>query len=98
MLNLNQVIDGLENRLSKLIHRHHLLQNQNAQLEAELREARAQNAQLQQRIEQQSQEVKTLRTANTLLGSDTHKTQTKLKINALVRELDSCIAQLQKQT
>ena len=35
-----------------------------------------------------------LKTANAMLGSDDYKTKTKLKINALVREIDQCIAQL----
>ena len=35
-----------------------------------------------------------LKTANAMLGSDDYKTKTKLKINALVKEIDQCIAQL----
>jgi hypothetical protein len=35
-----------------------------------------------------------LKTANAMLGSDDYKTKTKLKINALIREIDQCISQL----
>jgi len=35
-----------------------------------------------------------LKTANAMLGSDDYKTKTKLKINALVREIDQCIDHL----
>jgi len=36
----------------------------------------------------------TLKMANSLLGSDENKRETKLKINSLIREIDYCIAQL----
>jgi hypothetical protein len=35
-----------------------------------------------------------LKMANSLLGSDENKRDTKLKINSLIREIDYCIAQL----
>jgi hypothetical protein len=35
-----------------------------------------------------------LKMANTMLGSNTSKTEAKLKINTLIRELDVCIAKL----
>jgi hypothetical protein len=35
-----------------------------------------------------------LKMTNALLGSDEFKRDTKLKINALIREIDYCIAQL----
>lgn len=37
---------------------------------------------------------KLLKNTNALLGSDEYKKETKLKINALVKEIDQCIAQL----
>lgn len=32
--------------------------------------------------------------ANTILGSDNDKRETKLRINTLIREIDHCISQL----
>ena len=40
------------------------------------------------------QQNESLRMANSLLGSDENKRETKLKINSLIREIDYCIAQL----
>ena len=40
------------------------------------------------------EKFETLKYANSLLGSDENKRETKLKINALIREIDHCIAQL----
>ncbi|MNY29930.1 hypothetical protein D3C86_1640050 [compost metagenome] len=52
-------------------------------------------------IQKQSEEMEalkkqneTLKIANSLLGSDNNKRETKLKINSLIREIDYCIAQL----
>lgn len=35
-----------------------------------------------------------LKIANSMLGGDDNKRETKLKINALIREIDHCIGQL----
>jgi Flp pilus assembly protein TadG len=40
------------------------------------------------------EELVALKTANAMLGSDDYKTKTRLKINALVKEIDQCINQL----
>ena len=39
-------------------------------------------------------ELESLKITNSLLGSEEYKKETKLKINALIREIDYCIAQL----
>lgn len=48
----------------------------------------------QQTVKESQEAIVVLKTANAMLGSDDYKTKTKLKINALVREIDQCIAQL----
>lgn len=45
-------------------------------------------------LEIMSQDITALKTANAMLGSDEYKTKTKLKINALVKDIEQCIAQL----
>ena len=45
-------------------------------------------------LENKEEELVALKTANAMLGSDDYKTKTKLKINALVKEIDQCITQL----
>ena len=39
-------------------------------------------------------QIENLRMANSLIGSEENKRETKLKINSLIREIDYCIAQL----
>ncbi|WP_233264582.1 hypothetical protein [Flavobacterium sp. I-STPA6A] len=45
-------------------------------------------------IEALKMQYEALKMANSLLGSDENKRDTKLKINSLIREIDYCIAQL----
>ena len=94
MSSIEGIVDSLENRISKVLHRLEVVQQTNAKLSEEL-------AQTQQRLSEQETEVsswvekyETLKLANSLLGSDENKRETKLKINALIREIDYCISQL----
>jgi hypothetical protein len=47
-----------------------------------------------QELTQWKEKYEHLKVASTMLGSDQHKRDTKLKINALVRDIEHCIAQL----
>jgi phage shock protein A len=49
---------------------------------------------LEKQIENLTTENEQLKTANAILGSKDYKRETKLKINRLIREVDSCIVQL----
>ena len=53
-----------------------------------------QNKVLEEKISALKEENKSLRIANNLLGSNEGKTQTKTKINSLIKEVDYCIQQL----
>jgi chromosome segregation ATPase len=89
-----EIIDTLEYKVEKLFVRTKGLEKKNQDLQLELSKA----AQI---IQKQSAEIAalkkqydTLKIANSLLGSDNNKRETKLKINSLIREIDYCIAQL----
>ena len=94
MSKLLSQIDQIELRINALIDENLRLQKEvmkNQQvidsLEKEIEEA-------QEAIKSGAESMVALKTANAMLGSDDYKTKTKLKINALVREIDQCIAQL----
>ncbi|MGA9639113.1 hypothetical protein [Flavobacterium sp.] len=89
-----EIIDTLENKVGKLILKIQNLEKNSQELKIELTKSA-------QTIEHQSTEIEalkaqyeTLKLANSLLGSDENKRDTKLKINSLIREIDYCIAQL----
>lgn len=94
MSKLLSQIDQIELRINALIDENLRLQEEVMKnqhvidgLEKEIEEA-------QDTIKSGAESMVALKTANAMLGSDDYKTKTKLKINALVREIDQCIAQL----
>ncbi|KQB44245.1 hypothetical protein B6A10_12860 [Flavobacterium sp. L1I52] len=89
-----EIIDTLESKVEKLILKLKNLEKNNQDLTVELNKS-AQIIQKQsQEIEALKAQYETLKIANSLLGSEENKRDTKLKINSLIREIDYCIAQL----
>jgi predicted nucleic acid-binding Zn-ribbon protein len=89
-----KLVDSLENRVSKLLHRLAVMEQKNQQLRKELVDSKEENQRLHDEISQWEEKYKTLKIANSMLGSDTNKKEAKLKINTLIRQIDHCIAQL----
>lgn len=94
MSNLSEIVDSLENRVGELLNKHEKLKVANAELEEQLVVIRGKQQQFENEIEALTDKCNSLKLANSMLGSDQHKRETKLKINALVREIDHCISQL----
>jgi cell shape-determining protein MreC len=87
-------ISLLESRIIVLLNKlkdNHLnlktLKERNALLEKDKMEMEVQ-------VKSLKEENKSLKIANNLLGSNEGKTQTKAKINSLIKEVDYCISQL----
>jgi chromosome segregation ATPase len=94
MSNIESVVNSLEDRISRVLHKLEVLKQTNAKLSKELSKS-------QERLSQQEADVATwvdkyesLKFANSILGSDESKRETKLKINTLIRDIDHCISQL----
>ncbi|OGS74084.1 MAG: hypothetical protein A3F91_05965 [Flavobacteria bacterium RIFCSPLOWO2_12_FULL_35_11] len=94
MSSIIQVVNLVEDKLKILLENYHFLKEENeflfnkiALLENELVEGK----QLLNDIEEKYQ---TLKIAKTIEGSKEDRRETKLKINALIREIDTCIVQL----
>jgi chromosome segregation ATPase len=94
MGNLSEIVDSLENRVGKLLQEHENLKNKKSKLEEEITVLITQQDQYSKEIENWREECTTLKLANSMLGSNEYKRETKLKINELVREIDKCITQL----
>jgi len=94
MSNLSEIVDSLENRVSNLLQSYENLKHIKLKLEEELAVSKTQQDQYKVEIEKWREECNTLKLANSILGSNEHKRETKLKINELVREIDKCITQL----
>lgn len=90
---LNQ-IDQIELRIKALIDKNLRLQEEAVEHQKMIHSLEKEIEQAQEAIRTGEESLIALKTANAMLGSDDYKTKTKLKINALVREIDQCIAQL----
>ena len=94
MSKIEHIVDGLEKKINTILHHQEVLKATNVALTEQI------DRQQQELLEQQSQIVSwserydTLKLANAMLGSDKYKRETKLKINALIRDIDHCIGQL----
>ena len=94
MSELVEIVDSLENKVSKLLHKMELLHQVNTKLKEELDLVQEENKLKEEALGEWEEKYNSLKMANTMLGSNTSKTEAKLKINTLIRELDVCIAKL----
>ena len=94
MSGLTEIVDSLESKLGRLILKLEKLQKSNQELESELSRSASVISSQSEEISKLNRQIETLKMANSLLGSDENKRETKLKINSLIREIDYCIAQL----
>ncbi|MEY4963340.1 MAG: hypothetical protein RLZZ323_659 [Bacteroidota bacterium] len=89
-----EIIDTLENKIETLFTRMASLEKINQDLKTELTNTTTIIQNQSREIDTLKKEYEALKIANSLLGSEENKRDTKLKINSLIREIDYCIAQL----
>lgn len=94
MSSLSEVVDSLEYKIAALLKKYEDVKQSRVVLEKELTVMQQENVELREELDKRENKIKTLKTANALLGSNDYKRETKLKINSLVREIDACIASL----
>ncbi len=94
MSQIEEIVDSLENKISKILHKQEVLKQTNQRLLEELQQYQQQVLSLQEEISSWAEKYDSLKIANSILGSDEDKRDTKLKINTLIREIDNCITQL----
>ena len=94
MNSIIEQVDSLEDKISKLLVKYSQLTQDKASLEQEIKLLKEQQTRFSSEISELTTTCSTLKLANSMLGSDQYKRDTKLKINALVREIDQCITHL----
>jgi chromosome segregation ATPase len=94
MSEIAEIIDSVENRIEKLFMKIDSLEKNSMALRTELQEAATMIQKQTDEIKVLKSECESLKMANSLLGGEENKRDTKLKINSLIREIDYCIAQL----
>ena len=91
---MEEWIEKIE-RLLPLVQEYVLsLEEKNKELMLQVEELRAQLQEMTQLSQQQEQKYQALKVTQALLGSDEKRTEAKLKINSLIREIEQCIVQL----
>lgn len=91
---INTLVAKLELKLPLLVTKIKGLEQENDTLKAKIVQMNEEKQQLKETVHKYKEKYDALKVANTILGSDEDKTEAKLKINALIREIDACIAQL----
>ncbi|RXR22491.1 hypothetical protein [Flavobacterium stagni] len=94
MSEITEIIDALEKKVQKLFAKIDDLELKNQALQQQLKVSVEEIQQHKSAKENIVKDFEALKMTNALLGSDEYKRDTKLKINALIREIDYCIAQL----
>lgn len=94
MNEISAVIDTLQSRIQLLVKKYDVQEKASREMVEEMKQMRQLIARQDEELKELKSANETLRHANSLLGSEENKRDTKLKINALIREIDHCIAQL----
>jgi chromosome segregation ATPase len=94
MSNIEDIVDSLENKISKVLHKLEILKLANSKLNEELQNSKQEIETQKMHVASWEEKYEALKIANSMLGSDDNKRETKLKINALIRDIDHCIGQL----
>ena len=94
MSKIELIVNSLGQKVQKVLYELAELKNDNTTLTQELLDANATNSKLLLRLKEKESDYDTLKFANSILGSDESKRETKLKINTLIKEIDDCISNL----
>ncbi|CAI8405937.1 MAG: Uncharacterised protein [Flavobacterium sp. SCGC AAA160-P02] len=94
MGNTIEAVHLLEEKLKTLLSNYDFLVKENEILLQNTSKLNHQLLEKEQLLEQKERQFNLLKIAKTIEGSDNSTKETKLKINALIREIDKCIIQL----
>lgn len=94
MSDFEPVIQSIEDKVSLLLKRLEDLNSENHHLKQELSSLSRNIEKQQQLLVTKEEEYNALKIAASMLGSNDNKRASKLKINALIRDINDCIASL----
>jgi len=96
MSQLLQLLNSVDDKFVSLVSRYQQNLRDKEELQVQLRQTQQKLVDQQHQIVELKAAIETLKIASTISGSDKFKHETKIKINALVRQIDQCIEQLTK--
>jgi uncharacterized protein YoxC len=96
MKSISSIVKGLKAKTEKMLHLQETLQADNAQLKLKVSQLQSRVEELETSKGKLEDQYKTLKLARNVSGDNDKNLAIKLKINELVREIDKCIAQLNR--
>lgn len=94
MSDFESVIQSIEEKVARLLKRLDNLNSENQQIKEELNTLKTLTEKQQFLLSKKEDEYNALKIAASMLGSNDNKRASKLKINALIRDINDCIASL----
>jgi uncharacterized coiled-coil DUF342 family protein len=94
MSKIIEVANSLEDKLKKFVEAFDFLKEENEFLHQKVVTLESQLSDKTQQLIKKEESYSLLKIAKTIEGSNESTRETKLKINALIREIDTCIVQL----
>lgn len=88
------IVNSLEKKVQKVLQELSELKGNNNTLKQKMLDLNIENSKLLHSLQEKVSDYDTLKFANSILGSDESKRETKLKINSLIKEIDDCISKL----
>ncbi len=96
MVEQKEFVDALKDKVKKLLARYNNLKSENAILKKETEELKIQLKNKESELEFLNNKYNKLKLAKSLLASADDSHDAKIKINRIVREIDNCIALLNR--
>ena len=94
MSHITEVVNLVENKLKILLENYNFLKEENDLLLNKLAVLENEKSKEKELFKNLEKKYQVLKIAKTIEGSKEDRRETKLKINALIREIDTCITQL----
>jgi uncharacterized protein YjcR len=94
MKDISNLVSGVRKKTEKLIAKQEVLIEKNGKLSTEIEKIKEELTEKNQQISELNDKVKLLKIAGSVGGESTK--EVKLKINEMVREIDKCIAQINR--
>lgn len=96
MNNISNLVELLEEKATSLKEKVDELKSENQKLNQKIEILTKEKENLEKEVLVWKEKNEAAKIANSILGSNEDKAKAKLKINSLIREIDTCIAQLSK--
>ena len=94
MKDISVLVSGVRKKAERLIEKQILLKEQNEKLSNEIDKIKLELTEKNQQVSELNDKIKLLKIAGSVGGESTK--EVKLKINEMVREIDKCIAQINR--